>query len=117
LMAIEPVILVEPAKASPGESFIDAQSLNRLFWPEALPPRISQAQFERLTRTLLMWLPESNPNPEKRIEINFATLSLRRKRPDRYRADDLYCITITLYWPTGSGECLNSLQFSYSFIS
>src|ERR1700716_1467550 len=102
LTAIEPAILAEPVKASPGKSFIDAQSLSRLFWPEDLPPRISQAQSKPLTHTLLMWLRESNPNPEKRIEINFATLLLRRKRPDLYRADNLYCVAPILHRRAGS---------------
>src|SRR5438445_8427330 len=91
LTAIGPAILVELAKASPGKSFVDAPSLSRLFLPEDLLPRISQAQSEPLTHMLLMWLRESNPNPEKRIEISFATLSLQRKRPDLYRADNFYC--------------------------
>src|SRR6202023_1734032 len=102
LTAIEPAILVEPAKASPGKSFVDAQSLSRLFLPEDLLPRISQAQSEPSTHMPLMWLRESNPNPEKRIEINCATLSLRRKRPDLYRADNLYCVTPILHRRAGS---------------
>src|SRR6266550_8968565 len=102
LTAIEPAILVELAKASPGKSFVDAPSLSRLFLPEDLLPRISQAQSEPLTHTLLMWLRESNPNAEKRIEINFAILLLRRKRPDLNRADNLYCVAPILHRRAGS---------------
>ena len=117
LTAIEPVILVEPAKASPGKSFVDAQSLSRLFLPEDLLPRISQAQSEPLTHTLLMWLRESNPNPEKRIEINFAILLLRRKRPDLNRAADLTALLQYSIGAPAPAESLNTFHFSYSFIS